>query len=136
MISDYAFRSCTARRRVYFLGNAPVMSGYFTFLDVHPTATIHYLQGTSGWGANTAYGRLPIAMWMLPILSARTDPTNSFCLEIAGPAELPVVVESCTNLAQGNWTVVDSLRLEANSAYSEPPPGLNVPSRYYRVRVQ
>jgi hypothetical protein len=59
---------------------------------------------------------------------------NGFSFRITGTANIPIVVEGCTNLASGKWVWLRSARL-SNGVFDFTDPGwTNYPARFYRVR--
>ena len=105
-IENYAFNGCTSLDGVYFQGNAPIPRGPGSSgheLDGTGFATVYYLPGTEGWGLE--FGGRPTALWVLPnplILNNGFHfgaEANQFRFIISWAMNLPVVVETCTNLA-------------------------------------
>ena len=134
-IGDNAFDSCYYLTQIYFTGNAPTI-GVNSFRSV--PATVHYLPGTTGWGAT--YAGRPTAPWFLPnptILNFEPNfgvQTNRFGFTISWATNVPVVVEASTNLANSSWTPVQSCTLTNGSVYFSDPQWTNYPGRFYRLR--
>jgi hypothetical protein len=59
--------------------------------------------------------------------------SNQFGFNLTGTANLPVVVEACTNLG-GVWTPLFTGYVTNGSIYFSDPHWTNYPSRFYRVR--
>ena len=133
-ISDHAFWLCTNLTEVYLLGNAPsVGSDIFYGAD---NATIYYLPGTTGW-TNTFGGR-PTALWKPQIQTAEVGfgvKTNGFGFGINWASDMTVVIDACTNLAEGVWVPVETNTLTGGSVQFRDPAFTNYPSRYYRVSM-
>jgi hypothetical protein len=129
-----AFFNCTNLTEVYLLGNAPsVGSDIFYGAD---NATIYYLPGTTGW-TNTFGGR-PTALWKPQIQTADVGfgvKTNGFGFGINWASDMTVVIEACTNLAEGIWVPVETNTLTGGSVQFRDPAFTNYPSRYYRVSM-
>jgi hypothetical protein len=106
------------------------------FYDIAPT--VYYLPGTTGWGPTSA--ERPTAPWVLPnpvILDFGPSfgiQTNRFGFIISWATNVPVVVEACTELAQGPWLPVSTNAIPDGWSYFSDPQWANYPSRFYRVR--
>jgi hypothetical protein len=60
--------------------------------------------------------------------------TNYFRFNITGTANIPVVVEACTNLASPVWTPLTNAALTSGSFYFSEAAKANSYGRYYRIR--
>jgi len=133
-IEQSAFRYCTDLHGVYFEGNAPAVSPFDVFNSVN-NVTSYYLPGTSGWGS-TLSGH-PTALWN-PMIQSRDSSfgpgANGFGFNITGTANIPVVLEACTNLAGSVWTTVRSCNVTNGSINFSDPGWTNFPARFYRIR--
>jgi len=132
-LESEVFYFCTSLTEVYFQGNAPrVDSGLFY------NATVYYLPGTTGWGPT--FGGIPTALWSLPnplILESGSSfgvKTNRFGFIISWAANIPVVVETCTNLANPVWSPLKTNTLTGGWAYFSDPQWTNYRARFYRLR--
>jgi hypothetical protein len=131
-IGDAAFVDCGNLTRVYFKGNAPVVNSNLFLADEN--ATVYYSPGTTGWGS--PFAGLPAVLWNPMIQAGGKNfglKNNQFGFNITGTANIPVVVEACTNLANPVWLPLQTVSL-TNGLYhfSEPfQPG--APGRFYRV---
>jgi hypothetical protein len=47
---------------------------------------------------------------------------------------MPIVVETCTNLANPTWIPLATNTLTSGSSYFSDPAWTNYPSRFYRLR--
>jgi hypothetical protein len=133
-IGHDAFYKCSGLTGVYFQGNAPSL-GTYVFSGT-TNATVYYLSGTTGW-TNTFGGR-PTMLWNPKIQTSDADfgvSTNGFGFNIAGTNNFTVVVEACTNLAEGIWVPVKTNTLIGGSVQFSDPAFTNYPSRYYRVSM-
>jgi hypothetical protein len=134
-IGQYAFYGCSSLTNAYFLGNAPA-DGYSAFSGESGTA--YYLPGTTGWGAT--FGGWPTVLWYQPepmILGSGYGlgvKSNGFGFTISWATNAPVVVESCTNLANPVWTPVTTNNLVSGTNYFSDPQWTNYPGRFYRIR--
>jgi hypothetical protein len=133
-IGLWAFDSCVNLTEVYFRGNVPnIYQDVFTNAN---NAIIYYLPGTTGW-TNTFGGR-PTALWKPKIQTGETSlslQTNGFGFDINWASGMTVVVEACTNLAEGVWVPVETNTLTGGSVQFSDPAFTNYPNRYYRVSM-
>ena len=131
-ISEEAFYECTSLTGICFLGNAPSLGSWAFIGDV---ATIYYLPGTTGWG--TTLGGLPTKLWN-PQVQTRSATfgvrTNQFRFNVYGTADIPIVVEACTNLGSGTWIPLQTVSLTNGSFSFSDPQWTNYPGRFYRLR--
>jgi len=135
-IWEDSFSGCGGLISVFFLGNAP------TVLDTEdepvfyddPKATIYYLPGTTGWSSN--YQCAPTALWEPLIQGSGAGfgvSNNQFGFNITGTANIPIVVEGCTNLANPVWTPLTNVALTNGQFYFSEPCQANTLGRYYRI---
>ena len=134
-IGDTAFWYCTSLTGIYFKGNAP--SGGASVFNGDNNATVYYLPGTVGWGAD--FGGRPTALWFLPnpmILTGSSFglKTNRFGFIISWATNIPVVVEACTDLANPIWSPVGTNTLTSGSSCFSDTAWTNYPGRFYRLR--
>ena len=128
----YAFASCSNLTGVFFKGNIPSIES-----DVFAgtSATIYYLPGTTGW-ATTMAGR-PTRLWN-PLMQTSGPGfgvgAGGFSFNITGTADIPIVVEACTNLANASWIPLQSLNLTDGAFYFSDPNWTNDSTRSYRIR--
>jgi hypothetical protein len=59
---------------------------------------------------------------------------DGFGFNVTGTADIPIVVEACTNLANASWVPLRSLNLTNGVFYFSDPDWTNYPSRIYRIR--
>jgi hypothetical protein len=132
-IADYAFYNCTSLQGVFFAGNTPGDGG--NVFSGPNNAIVYYLPGTTGWGVTFA-GR-PTRLWN-PLMQASgpgfgVGPAG-FGFNITGTADIPIVVEAATNLANATWVPLQSLALTNGAFYFSDPNWTNHPARNYRIR--
>jgi hypothetical protein len=60
--------------------------------------------------------------------------TNRFGFTITGTANIPLVIEACTNLASATWVSLQSCTLTNGSLYFSDPDWTNCAARFYRIR--
>ena len=131
-----AFSFCSSLTGIYCKGNAPTFDSPRSFEGTY--ATVYYLPGTTGWGAN--YGWLSTAPWLLPypmILDFAPGfgaQSNGFGFIISWATNASVVVEACANAATQSWTAVGTNTLSNGTNYFSDPQWTNYPSRFYRIR--
>jgi hypothetical protein len=135
-IERYAFSGCTSLTEVYFQGNAPGLDWMvFMYTD---KATIYYLPGTTGWGPR--FGGRPTAPWVLPNpLILTTAPgfgvqPNGFGFINSWATNTFVVVEACTDMANPNWSAVDTNTLAGGWSHFSDPQWTGRAARFYRLR--
>ena len=132
-IGYFAFGNCTSLKGVFFKGNGPGDdSGVFSGDN---NVTVYYLPGTTGWGAT--FGSRPTRLWN-PLMQTSgpgfgVGPAG-FGFNITGTADIPIVVEASTNLANANWVALQSLNLTNGAFYFSDPNWTNYPARNYRIR--
>ncbi len=136
-----AFNACSNLLGVYFKGDAPTNTvyvggpiwgpGVFIFDDL---ATVYYLSGTTGWGSTFA-GR-PAVLWNPQIQTGGASfgvRLNGFGFNLTGTADIPVVIEACTNLVAWSWVPLQSCTLTNGLVYFGDPQWRNYPNRFYRI---
>jgi hypothetical protein len=133
-IKGNAFGSDTSLARVYFQGNAP-MADSTTFSGT--PGTVYYFPGATGW-ANFFAG-LPVLLWN-PVIQTQDGSfgvlDNQFGFNISGTANIPIVIEAATNLADPAWAPLLTCTLTNGSLYFNDPAWTNFPARYYRLSTQ
>jgi BspA type Leucine rich repeat region (6 copies) len=135
-IGTWAFNTCPNLQGVYFEGNAPG-AGSVVF-NGSGNVIVYYLPGALGWGPT--FGGAPTAPWPLPypvILDNQGGfgvQTNGFGFTVAWNTNLPVIVETCANLADSHWSPVATNALTNGLSYFNDAEWTNHPSRFYRIR--
>lgn len=132
-IGAFAFQSCDSLVSVHFLGNAP-SPDMGVFLGVN-NATVYYRPGTSGW--DSTFAALPTVLWNAQVATEDASfgvRTNQFGFNITGTADIPIVVEACTNLAAPAWTPMQTCTVTNGSIYFCDEQWTNRPTGFYRVR--
>jgi hypothetical protein len=118
---------------VYVQGNASTVDPSAFGSD--SKVTIYYLPGTTGW--SSTFGGCPAVLWN-PLIQTRGSGfgvrTNHFGFYINGTANIPIVVEACTNLASPVWTPVKTNILINGFYFFSEPLQTNCFGRYYRIR--
>ena len=132
-IGDEAFDTCSSLTGVYFQGNPPGLgSSPFYGSD---NVTVYYLPGTTNWTAIFA-GR-PAVLWNARAQTCDASfgvRTNRFGFTVTGTTNIPIVVETCTNLAGATWTPRQTCCVTNGSIYFCDPQWTNHPTRFYRLR--
>jgi hypothetical protein len=132
-IGVLAFADCTSLQRIFFKGNAPSAgSGAFSRTT---NAILYYLPGPTGWGAT--FSGVPTRLWN-PLMQSGgpvfgVGPAG-FGFNITGTADIPIVVEASTNLANAAWAPLQSLNLTNGAFYFSDPNWTNYSARTYRIR--
>jgi hypothetical protein len=133
-LSEFAFSVCYNLSSVYCFGDAPAVTPQ-SFYQI--STTVYYLPGTLGWG--TTLAGEPTAVWSLPyplILSGGPDfgvQANRFGFIISWAANLPVVVQASSNLAQNVWTPIATNTLTNGASFFSDSTWTNAPVRFYRL---
>jgi hypothetical protein len=136
-LSEFAFSVCYNLSSVYCYGDAPAVTPQ-SFYEI--STTIYYLPGTLGWG--TMLAGEPTAVWSLPsplILSGGPDfgvQANRFGFIISWAANLPVVVQASSNLAQNVWVPIATNMLTNGASFFSDASWTNTPVRFYRLMGQ
>jgi hypothetical protein len=133
-IGDSAFGSCFGLTSVYFKGNPPDL-GPYVFITGANYPTLYYLPGATGWSSFYAED-CPVVLWNPLIQTGDASfgvRNNQFGFNVTGTANIPIVIEACTNLASPVWTPLQTLSLTNGLFYFSDPQWMNYPSRYYRI---
>ena len=135
-IESYAFCNCDSLTGIYFQGDAPSL-GVSVFVN-DSNVTVYRLPGTTDWAAFDANSGLnPAVLWNAQVQTADGNfgvRTNQFGFTIAGTADIPIVVEACTNLACPAWTPLQTCCVTNGSIYFGDAEWTNHLGRFYRVR--
>jgi hypothetical protein len=140
LIHDEAFLGCGSLRGVYFQGNAPNLGGTYAFGDPGLVrATAYCLPGTAGWDTfNTHSGlNFPAVLWNAQVQTGDGNfgvRTNRFGFTITGTANIPIVVEACTNLVCPAWTPLQSCTMTNGSISFCDSQWTNYRARFYHIR--
>jgi hypothetical protein len=131
-LGEYAFAYCTGLSNVYFTGNAP--SADASVFTSDNNATAYYLAGASGW--SSPFAGIPAMLW--DPFGPSSDPNvavqaNQFGFSFSGPANLVVVVEAATNLANPVWMPLSTNTLTNGTFFFSDPQWTSFPSRFYRI---
>jgi hypothetical protein len=83
-----------------------------------------------------SFGGLPIVLWN-PVIQTGDGHfgvwSNQFGFTITGTANIPVVIQACTNLATPGWTPLFTGTLTNGSLYFSDPAWITYPGRFYRI---
>jgi hypothetical protein len=129
-IGSYVFLLCTNLTSVVFQGNAP--AGSQDIFAGAPKAIVYHLPGTTGW--SSTFGGVPAVSWNPHARNAEMI-AGQFGFDIAGPANVPIIVEAAANLSSPIWTPVSTnvMSVAGASSFTDlQSPGH--PSRFYRFR--
>ena len=138
-MEEISFAECYALTNILFLGNAPnVPCGGNQPVFYGAPGTVYYLPGTTGW-SNTFGGYpfgppngAPTALWN-PTIQNGAVSNGQFGFNITGTANIPIVVEACTNLANPVWTPLQSMTLTNGLVYFSDSTWTSFPVRYYGI---
>jgi hypothetical protein len=136
-----AFGGCLNLTAAYFLGDAPPWIGPNQGGGGEPfvadnKVTVYYLPGKTGWQTALGLGA-PVVLWnpQMQTSDGRFGVrTNRFGFNVTGTANIPVVIEACTNLANPVWSPVSTNTLTNGSSYFSDSEWTNYPARLYRLR--
>lgn len=128
-IGDPTFNYCESLARVYFAGDAPAVAGWDTFHDAN-AATVYYVPGTTGWGSTFA-GR-PAVLWNPRIVDPRRG-TNGLAFVITGTADIPIAVETATDLLADPWMPLETTTLVGGALDFTDEESAKHAARYHRI---
>ena len=128
-----AFCNSPSLGSVFLKGNRPATSN--PIFDASNNAIVYYLPGAAGW--NPTFDGHPARLWN-PVI--QTGPglgvsADGFGFNITGTADIPIVIEASTNLANDSWVALQSLNLTNGAISFTDPSWTNYPSRLYRIRL-
>jgi hypothetical protein len=130
-----SFKSLASFTALFFGGNAPTNT-VASMLDLH--RPVYYLPGTIGWGTTFGgSGYLRLILWNP---QARTTDgyfgvlAGQFGFNITGTANIPILVEACTNLTNPTWQSLQTFTVTNGSIYFSDSQWTNYPGRFYRIR--
>ena len=137
-LDNLVFAYCDNLVGVYCKGNAPASNPPLWgegLSYASSNVTVYYLPGTSGWGSTFA-GR-PTMLWNPQVLT--TDGSfgvrqDQFGFNIAGTADIPIVIEATADLAATSWIPLQSCTLTNGLLYFSDPQWKNHSERFYRIR--
>ncbi len=135
-IGDAAFYFCTGLTGIFFKGDVPTLG---TQVFSSPSnATVYYLPETLGWATFDEHERQPL-LWNPVIQNDELFGVKSdrFGFNITGTANIPFIVEACTNLAENLWVPLHQqpITLLNGSYYFSDSNWDNYPARYYRINT-
>jgi hypothetical protein len=131
------FADSFALASVYFHGNAPAIAGLPNdgpVFDGDINAKVYYLPGATGW--SSTFQGVPAVLWNPLIQTANRSfgiRSNQFGFNITGTANIPIVVEACTNLAGPVWLPLTNVTLTNGSFLFSDPAQMNDSARFYRI---
>jgi hypothetical protein len=131
-IGNEAFANCSDLGAVYFLGNAPSMGVDVFSNDFN--VTIYFLSGTTGW--SNLFAGIPAVPWNPSIQTSGAGfgvLGNQFVFTVTGTINSPIVLETCTNLANPVWIPLQTLTLTNGSFSFSEPWKASLPCQYYRI---
>jgi hypothetical protein len=137
-LGGFAFDGCLNLQRVYFGGDAPSADGDSFQIFQGTAPTLYYLPGTAGW-TESWQGR-PAVQWdprILPDPGTFGIHGGHFGFTLSAAAQVPVVIEACSDPAVGDWTVIDAVVCDTDGiAHFSDPEAADAPSRIYRFRPE
>lgn len=133
ILGNYAFSSCSDLLGVYCRGNAPTEELNLFYRS--ELVTVYRLPEATGWGA--VYAGRPVVIWN-PTIQAGASMgmyTEGFGFDLAGAGTEMVVVEACTNLANGVWEPIAITNLTDGAWSFRDSGSTNYNSQYYRLSM-
>ena len=118
---------------VFFGGNAPAIAPPSIFSS---KTGLYYLPGTTGWGTPFG-GSSHVILWNPQAQTADGHfgvQAGQFGFNITGTANIPIVVEACTNIANPIWQSLQTCTVTNGSFFFSDPEWMNYPGRFYRLR--
>jgi hypothetical protein len=85
----------------------------------------------------TSFGGRPMALWDPQVQTSAPSfgvRTNRFGFNIIGTADIPIVLEACSNLANPAWVSLKTCTITNGSIYFSDPAWVNYPRRFYSIR--
>lgn len=128
-IGEGVFTGCSNLERIYFLSDAP--AGEPASLGAS-RATVYYLPGTEGWGV--IFGGCPAVLWNPEFVNGYCSPLAENC-QVVGAPNLPIGIQSSTNLLAGEWTwevTLTNLTAEGTFCFARYLADVEE-ERYYRI---
>lgn len=129
-LGNNVFSGCTNLASLFFGGNAPTNIGQDMFSNSAPT--VYFLAGTTNWSGG--FAGQPAILWNPQVLPCKTNLHGQFGLCVTGSINLPIVLESASNLHSASWST--RLRCTLTNGlviFGEPNPAGQA-QNYYRVR--
>lgn len=127
-IGASAFSGCVRLESVLFQGNAPAAD--LSAFSGDTNAVVYYLPNRTGWGS--MFGGVSTLLWN-PAACTPAVQDNQFGFGILGTTNIPVAVETCTNLACSTWVTAQAGILTNGFLQSRDPLWTNHPSCFYRL---
>jgi len=108
-----------------------------TFGSAEAPPVLYYLPGTSGWEDAANNTGLQAVLWN-PVIQPGTlgfGPIDSgYYFNVTGTPNIPVEVDSCTDLAVGDWASLLTTILNGDGSLDFTDSSYtNSPARYYRI---
>lgn len=132
-IGDWAFCDCINLAGVYFRGDAPALGLNVFYGD--DNAIIYHLPDTS-W--ESTFGDCPAVAWNPNVQPGDIHfdiQSTRFGFTVTCTTNFIVVVEACTNLAEGKWIPVQTNTSISGSFSFTDQQSTNYPNRYYRLSM-
>jgi hypothetical protein len=131
-IGDGAFPNFL--REVWFGGDAPSVG--MDGLPIAGNSKVYHLPGTTGWGGLWLSGA-QVILWD-PVIETNDKgfgiEPGGFGFNISGTPDIPIAVETCTNLSAPVWVQVHICALTNGVVHFEDPGWTNYSRCFYRVQ--
>lgn len=129
-----AFANCSSLESVFFAGDAPSFYEASSTFGTVP-AIIYHAPGREGWDSVEFPGHA-LVPWHAVVLSGPSPgfADGLFGFTIFGGTNMPLVVESCTHLADDAWAPSVNTATDSSGAYRfSDAASADKPSCFYRV---
>jgi hypothetical protein len=133
-ISADAFCACQSLASLFVAGDAPILAPAAFAYDTNAIA--YYLDSATGWSEFTESSGIPAVLWNAVIQTSDGNfgvRNGQFGFDIMGTINIPIVVESCSNLANPVWVPLQSLTLTNGLFYFSEPFQPDTAGRFYRI---
>lgn len=117
-------------KAIVFNGNAPILFSWFDTFQESPQVKVYYRSSASGFGST--FGDRPTAL--IPEFTNMTTTASNMVMNTLGTDGEVYVLQSCTNLAQGAWTSLETNTVSGGGVEFNLPTQGN--DRFYRVVIE
>jgi len=130
-IGEWAFAYSANLQRVYFAGSPPETFGSSVFDDAD-NVIVYYLPGDIAWSSFQDFADRPVVLWNPEFTTVGLSAGTLSCT-ITGTTNIPILVETCTDLVAAAWSPLQTTNLTTGSFDFTDPNSTNYPARFYRI---
>jgi hypothetical protein len=101
------------------------------------SVTVYFLPETTGWANFAQLTAVPVVLWNPQVQTGDGSfglKNNQFGFDITGTTNIPIVVETATDLTQQTWTPLFTGIVSNGLIYFSDPQWPDYPDRFYRIR--